>query len=159
MRELPRLIAALLVAALAQAGCGGDGGEASEPSEATPKAQVRAYLTAFESGDGAAACALLTPEARTGVPHLSDDIRAPDCEGAIRELARTSERLRAPRISVRVEGTSATAKIVNRNPPYESEALLRKDANGWRIAYPPALLQRYKTPPGIPSELGENGRR
>jgi hypothetical protein len=157
MRGLPRLIAPLLVLAAVAAGCGG--GESDGAAGSTPGSQVRAYLAAFERGDGRAACALLTPEARAGVPHLSDDIEAPDCEHAIRELARTTERLRSPRISVDVQGERATARIASTRPPYQSQALLREQNGSWRIAFPPAVLQRYKTPPGIPSELDENGKK
>lgn len=143
-----------LIAALAAAGCGGGGGGTSQTAasaSAGPKDQLRAYLAAFARGDGKAACALLTPEARNGVPSLSNDLKSPDCEGAIAELSRASEHLRAPKISVAVEGDRATAKITNRHPPYQSQALLRREDDGWRIAFPPALLQRYQTPPGIRS--------
>jgi hypothetical protein len=151
---LPRLTAALLVAALAAPACGGGDGS-SGASDVSPKDQLRAYLAAFARGDGPAACAHLTPQARAGVPHLSDDITSPDCEGAIRELSRTSERLRSPRISVHIRGDQANATVTSRRPPYRSEVLLRKEADGWRIAFPPAILQRYKSPPGIPSDLGK----
>jgi hypothetical protein len=30
--------------------------------------------------------------------------------------------------------------------------LLVKQDGKWRIAYPPALVEHYKTPPGIPNE-------
>jgi len=150
MLGLPKVALALALV-LAVAGCGGGGGSDATGSAPTPKDQIRAYLAAFARGDGKAACALLTPEAKNGVPSLSDDLKSPDCEGAIGELARTSERLRAPRISVSIEGDMATAKITNSRPPYQSDVLLRREDDGWRIAFPPALLQRFKSPPGIPN--------
>jgi hypothetical protein len=135
------------------AGCGG-GGERSKPAGASsPKEQITKYLVAFNRGDGPAACAVLTPPARAGVPHLSDQIQSPDCEGAIRELSRKSEHLPAPRISVRLQGDRAIGSIKNARPPYQSDVLLTRQDGEWRIAYPPALLERYKTPPGIPSDL------
>lgn len=148
MRGLPG-VAVPFALVLAVAGCGGGGSSHSTSAAAGPKDQVRAYLAAFSRGDGKAACALLTPEAKSGVPSLSNDLKSPDCEGAIAELASRSERLRAPRISVSVEGDRATAKITNRHPPYQSQVLLRKENDGWRIAFPPALLEQFKSPPGI----------
>jgi hypothetical protein len=153
VRGLPQ-IATVVLAWAAVAGCGGGGdGRGSKTGGASAKQQVTEYLAAFNRGDGPAACALLTPRARAGVPHLSNRIEAPDCEGAIRELARTSEHLRAPTITVREQGKRAVAKIKSRRPPFQSDVLLDKEGDGWRIAYPPAILERYKTPPGIPSDL------
>jgi hypothetical protein len=151
MRRLPQ-VAIGLAFLLLVAGCGDGDSSQATGSTRGPKDQLRAYLAAFARGDGKAACALLTPEARSGVPSLSDDLESPDCEGAIGELSRASERLRAPRISVTVDGDRATAQITNRRPPYQSQVLLRKGSHGWRIAFPPAILQRYKSPPGIRSD-------
>ena len=142
MRRLP-LTAALLLAAAAGCGGGNGGGGSNAGSGSGPEQQVRAYLAAFARGDGRAACALLTPQARAGVPHLSQDIKSPDCERAIRELSRASERLRSPSVSVDVNGDRATAKIASSKPPYQSQALLEKEGGTWRIAFPPAVLQRY----------------
>jgi hypothetical protein len=152
VRGLPRV--AILLLALTLAACGGGGGGGSQQADGgSAKKQLADYLAAFNRGDGPTACALLTQQARAGVPHLSNRINAPDCEGAVRELARVSEHLRAPQISVRVEGKRAIAKVRNKRPPYQSDVLLYKEDAGWRIAFPPALLERYKTPPGIPSDL------
>ena len=159
MRRLPQIATVVLAwAALAGCGGGGDGG-GSKTGGASAKQQVTEYLAAFNRGDGPAACALLTPRARAGVPHLSNRISSPDCEGAIRELARTSEHLRAPTIKVREQGNRAVAKIKSRRPPFQSDVLLDKEGDGWRIAYPPAILERYKTPPGIPSDLPEDQKQ
>jgi hypothetical protein len=152
MRGLPRLGTVLLVVTAGIGGCGG--GASKQPDNASAKNRIVAYLTAFNRGDGPSACSMLTPQARAGVPHLSGRIEAPDCAGAIRELARISARLRSPRISVRVAGKRAIAKIRNARPPYQSDVLLYKEDGGWRIAYPPAVLERYKSPPGIPGEPG-----
>jgi hypothetical protein len=164
VRELPRIakhLAALLAVALVAGGCGGDGngGESSRSNAVSAKQQVAGYFAAFNRGDGAAACALLTPQARAGVPSLSDRVKAPDCEGAIRELSRVSEHLRSLRVTVEVTGERAIAKVRNRRPPYQSDVLLQKQVGGWRIAFPPALLERYTTPPGIPNELDEHGKQ
>jgi hypothetical protein len=150
MRGLPQ-VAAAPVLVLLVAGCGGGSSSPATRSTAGPKDQVRAYLAAFARGDGKAACALLTPAARSGVPSLSDDLESPDCEGAIGELSRASERLRTPHVSVTVDGDQATARITSKRPPYQSQVLLRKGDDGWRIAFPPAILQRFKSPPGITS--------
>jgi hypothetical protein len=151
MRRLPQ-VAIGLALVLVMPGCGGGESSHANGSSAGPKDQVRAYLAAFARGDGKAACALLTPEAKDGVPSLSDDLESPDCEGAIGELSRASERLRAPHVSVTVDGDRATARITNRRPVYQSQVLLRKGDDGWRIAFPPAILQRFKSPPRIKSD-------
>jgi hypothetical protein len=154
VRRLPR-VTIILATTLAIAGCGGggSGGRSRSLEGVSAKRQLTSYLKAFNRGDGVSACALLTPQAQAGVPHLSNSVKAPDCEGAIKELARISERLRSPQISVRVTGKRAIAKITNKHPPYQSDVALSKLDGGWRIAFPPAVLERYKTPPGIPSEL------
>jgi hypothetical protein len=156
---LPR-VAVLLLASFGAAGCGGaDGGASKLVGGSSPKAQISNYLVAFNRGDGPSACAALTPTARAGVPHLSNRIKAPDCEGAILELSQTSEHLRTPRVSVRVQGDRAIATIKSTRPPYQSDVLLTRQDGEWRIAYPPALLERYKTPPGIPSDLPGGGKK
>lgn len=153
MPGLPR-VAVFLLAALGATGCGGgDGGGSKQVGGSSPQEQITKYLIAFNRGDGPSACAALTPQARAGVPLLSNEIKSPDCEGAIRELSRTSEHLRAPRVSVRVQGDRAVGTISNKQPPFQSDVLLTKQDGEWRIAYPPALLERYRTPPGIPSDL------
>jgi hypothetical protein len=154
MRGLPQ-VAILLVAGAVAGGCGSSHGssDSSRPGEASAHAQVAAYLSAFNRGDGRSACSLLSAEAKGGVRNLSTHNTAPDCATAIRELSRVSEHIRSPRISVRVQGTRATAKVRSKRPPYQSDVLLREDHGDRQIAYPPALVERYKTPPGIPSEL------
>ncbi len=164
MRELPQVAkraAVLLAVAVVAGGCGGDGsdGGSSRSDDVSAKQQVANYFAAFNRGDGAAACALLTPQAEAGVPSLSDRIEAPDCVGAIRELSRISEHLRSPQITVAVTGERAVAKIKHRRPPYQSDVLLQKREEGWRIAFPPAVLERYTTPPGIPSHEDQAGNQ
>ena len=87
---------------------------------------------------------MLTPQAAAGVPHLSDKLTSPDCEGAIKELSHLSEPLPAPTVTVREQGNQAVAVIRNRRPAYESQTLLDRRGNGWLIAFPPALLERYR---------------
>jgi hypothetical protein len=148
------------VFAAAAGGCGGEDGNGSDSAgSASAKQRVADYFAAFDRGDGAAACALLTPQAIAGVPSLSDQIKAPDCERAIGELARIGEHIRAPRVSVSVNGDRAVAKVTSRRPAYQSDVLLAKQDGAWLIAYPPAVLERYKTPPGIPDETGAHGRQ
>ena len=162
MPGLPRVTAVAAVAiALGAGGCGrgDDSGGSAAGDGASAKQQLSAYFTAFNRGDGAAACALLTAEAQAGVRSLSDRISAPDCEGAIAELSRIGEHIRAPRIAVDVNGERAVAKVTSRRPAYRSDALLVKQEGAWRIAYPPALLERYTSPPGIPDESRAHDRR
>ena len=140
MQRLSR-VAVCVLAVAAVAGCGSGGGGSAQ---ASPQRLVALYIAAFNRGDGKAACALLTPQAQEGVPHLSNDITSPDCEGAIRELSRLSEPIGAPRISVREQGNQAVAVIRNRRPVYQSQALLSRQDGGWLIAFPPALLERYR---------------
>ena len=150
MRGLPG-IAAGLALPLVVAGCGGGPSSTASGSDASPADQARSYLAAFARGDGKTACALLTPQARAGVPALSDDLTSPTCEGAIRELSRSSEHPRASKVSVVIKKDQAIARITAR-PRYDSPILLRKGDDGWRIAFPPAIVPRFKTPPGIPSD-------
>jgi hypothetical protein len=160
VRGLPAVAALALAIGVAAGGCGGGDGEGGSEAEAgvSAKQQVADYFAAFGRGDGASACALLTPQAKAGVRTLSDRIEAPDCEGAIRELSRVGEHIRSPRISVAVNGERAIAKVTNKRPPYQSDVLLTKQDDGWRIAFPPAVLERYTTPPGIPDETGAHDR-
>jgi hypothetical protein len=143
----------VLLAAIAVAGCG----SSSKAGSSSPRQQVVQYLAAFKRGDGKAACALLTPQARANVPSLSEKLAATDCEGAIKELSQLSEPLRAPTITIRRQGDQAVARIRNRRPPYQSDVLLDNTGGGWQIAYPPALLERYKSPPGIRSDPNSSG--
>ncbi len=152
MRGLPR-VALLLAVGAAATGCGSGGGTSSGAGGASPKQQLVDYLAALNRGDGRTACGLLTPQARADVPHISENIHAQDCEGAVRELSRISERIRFPRIAVHLSGNRAVATITAAQPPYRSQVPLARQDGGWRITYPPALVERYKTPPGIPNEL------
>jgi hypothetical protein len=139
----------LVLLAVAITACG----SSTRASNSSPRKQVLLYLAAFNRGDGKAACSMLTPQAQAGVPHLSNKLTAPDCAGAIKELSHLSEPLRAPTVTVREQGDQAVAKVRNKRPPYQSDVLLDKQGGGWLIAYPPAVLERYKSPPGIKSEL------
>jgi hypothetical protein len=140
VQGLPRL-APFALAVVALAGCGSGGGGSAQSS---PQKLVALYIADFNRGDGKAACALLTSQAQAGVPHLSNDITSPDCEGAVGELSRLSEPLRAPRIAIRQQGNQAVAVIKSRRPPYQSQALLDHQDGGWLIAFPPALLEHYR---------------
>jgi hypothetical protein len=148
MRGLPRLGA--LGVAIALAGCGG-GGSRPTGAGSSPAAQIRAYLAAVARGDGKTACALLTPEARSGLPSLSEKLHSPDCAGEVAELSRLSEPLHAPRVEVDAGDDRATGTITSRRPPYRTQVLLRREGGVWLIAFPPALVERYKARPGIPN--------
>jgi hypothetical protein len=155
----PRAYTAIAVIALCTlAGCGGDK-DASSPSAAgttDPQALVTRYFAALAAGDGTTACGLLTVAAQQELQQLPEGERARSCEEAVAQLGRESLPVRHPRLQdLRASGPTATAQITSKDPPYDSGVLLRREGGGWKIAYPPAVLSRFKTPPGIKEEKHE----
>jgi hypothetical protein len=137
------------------AGCGADEDATPSSSAATadPQALVTRYFAALAEGDGATACGLLTDAAQQEMKQLPEGERAGSCEQSVAQLARDSLRIRRPRLrDLRVSGQTATGRITSKDPPYESGVLLRREDGGWKIAYPPAVLSRFRTPPGIKPE-------
>lgn len=106
-------------------------------------------------------CGLLTAIGRRALTQLPEGERPTSCEGAAKQLGRDALPIRQPRLQdFQASGRTATARITSNRPPYDSGVLLEMD-EGWRIAYPPAVLSEFDTPPGIRShdEEEEHGQR
>jgi hypothetical protein len=155
------MCAACLVA-VALAGCGGDddgsGDTTTDPRPGSAQRDVRAavdeYVAALAGGDPAAMCAVLTDRAKAAVKEFlpSTDTSA-GCEDVARRLARRSVPLRRVKVDrISVSGQVATARINSRRPAYESEVQLTNEDGGWKISYPPGVLEKFSTPPGVPIE-------
>jgi hypothetical protein len=156
--QLRACTAIAVIALCTLAGCGEekDASSRSGAAAADPQALVTRYFASLARGDGTTACGLLTVAARRELKQLPEGERARSCEEAAAQLARESLPVRRPRLQdLRVSGPTATAQITSKDPPYDSGVLLRREGGGWKIAYPPAVLSRFKTPPGIKEEKHE----
>jgi len=153
--------AACLVAVLL-AGCGGDDAgssdTATEPRPGSAQRDVRAavndYVEALAARDPAALCGVLTDRAKAAVKEFLPSTDTSDsCEEVAKRLARRSVPLRRVKVDrISVSGQVATARINSRRPPYESAVQLTNEDGGWKISYPPGVLEKFSTPPGVPIE-------
>jgi len=160
--QLRAVMAVAAVVLCVLGGCGGgDDGETPGSGAATadPQTLVTRYFEALGDGDGAIACSLLTEPAQEELIQLPEGERAGSCEQAVAQLAQaTTLRVRSPRLrDLRVSGQTATATITSRRPQYSSGVLLRREGGGWKIGYPPAVLSRFTSPPGIRPETHDRG--
>jgi hypothetical protein len=155
--QLRACTAIAVIALCTLAGCGEEkDASSSSAGAADPQALVTRYFAALAGGDGTTACGLLTAAAGQEMTQLPEGERAGSCEEAAAQLARESLPVRRPRLQdLRVSGPTATAQITSKDPPYDSGVLLRREGGRWKIAYPPAVLSRFKTPPGIKEEKHE----
>ena len=122
---------------------------------------VERYFAALARGDARVVCGLLTSAGKQALMQLPEGERPESCEAAVRELARDTLPIRQLQLQdFQASGRTATARITSKRPRYESDVLLEMD-EGWRIAYPPAALSTFDTPPGIRphDEEEEQGRR
>lgn len=112
---MPRALLVLTCAVVLTAtGCG------VGPGKAGPTATARAFYAALDSGDGAAGCEKLTPEAR----HKLVASQGADCAKALTSLQLSGGTLR------RVEVYGDGARVV-----LDSDtAFLAKFSDGWRIS-------------------------
>ena len=141
-----------LVASAALASCGDGQDETSATAATSDDAEivVRRYFAAFARGDADAACALMTEVAQRGMQQLPAGERADSCEQATRELRRDALVVPRPQVrDLRISGSTATARVTSKDPPYDSGVVLRRDDGGWRIAFPLAVVSRFEGPPGI----------
>jgi hypothetical protein len=155
------LCAACLVAVVL-AGCGGDdpgsGDTATEPRPGSAQRDVRAavneYVDALAGDDPAAMCEVLTDRAKAAVQGFLPSTDTSDsCETVAKRLARRSVPLRRVKVDrISVSGQIATARINSRSPPYESAVQLTNEDGGWKISYPPGVVEKFRTPPGVPIE-------
>jgi hypothetical protein len=121
MRQSRRLICLGLTAAVTLTGAGCGGGEAPKPKSQLSKegdtkgaeGTVRDYLRALVDGDGAGACAKLTPDYRKSVFQQNKDFAtqagAPDCASLIDAVTK-----KAPRTTF--EGQPLNKKTVDKIP-------------------------------------------
>jgi len=142
-------VAAIL--AMAVAGCG----SSSHKSTATPQQQVeqvlRSYLRAQTSGDGQAACSLLTDAAQSQLEALVLQAgkglltSRPSCQDAVGLVhavagAKLLDALSKAQISqVRVQGYNATAEITDGAAFGQQQVSLQRSASTWKIAGVPGL--------------------
>jgi hypothetical protein len=167
------LVIALVLAA-AVGGCGGgddnagpaDSGRPPPGGTATTKGNgsardqieqtVREFVDALNAADGDRACALLTNNGEgvlAGV--LPSDEADLDCKDVIKRVgARWTDLQRYRVTKVTPAGERATASIISREPRYASDLLLVVADGGWKITYPPAVLEKVPRPPGVP--LGDD---
>jgi hypothetical protein len=151
VRRSLRAIGVVLVAAAALVSCGDeqdDRGVASTSGD--PEMVVRRYFAAFARGDARAACALMTEVAQRGIQQLPEGERAHSCEEATAQLERDTVVVSRPRVrDMRISGRTATARVISKNPPFDSGVILRRDHGGWKIAFPLAVVSRFDSPPWI----------
>jgi hypothetical protein len=174
MRAAALFVAAALAAAVG-AGCGGDEdapsgtstnrADAGVPAKAGSDREqiartVRAYVQALNAGDGEQACALLTKNGKGVLAGLLPSNQSEtECVDVIERLARRWTDLADYRVGeVSSSGSRATANLTSRKPRYESGLLLQEEGNGWKIAYPPAVLEQVSGPPGVPLGKDEPGQ-
>lgn len=162
-----RALGLALVVSAALASCGDEqrGGQDSATGSVAggsdPEAVVDRYFAALARGDAPVVCGLLTPAGRQALRQLPEGERPASCEAAAKRLAREALPIRQLRLrDFQASGRTATARITSNRPSYDSGVLLEMD-EGWRIAYPPAVLSKFDTPPGIRphDEEEEHGRR
>ncbi len=157
-----RGLCAACLAALVLAGCGGDdpgaGATATEPRPGAAQRDVRAavdeYVDALAGDDPAAMCEVLTDRAKAAVKgFLPSTDSSAGCPEVARKLARQSVPLRRVKVDrISVSGRVATARINSRRPAYESAVQLINEDGGWKISYPPGVVEKFRTPPGVPIE-------
>jgi hypothetical protein len=146
---------AVLAAAAALASCGDEtestnGSDSAKDASGDAETVVRRYYAALADGDGATVCGLMTTTAREGMKQLPAGERPKSCERAVAVLARDSIAVRKVELrDLAVAEPNATARVTSKDPPYDSGVLLRREGGSWKIAYPPGLLSRFDTPPGI----------
>jgi hypothetical protein len=117
---------------------------------------VREFVSALNAADGDRACPLLTNNGEgvlAGV--LPSDQADRDCKEVIKRVGGRWTDLQRYRVTkVTPAGERATARIISRRPRYESDLLLVVADGGWKITYPPAVLEKVPRPPGVP--LGDD---
>ena len=160
-----RALCAAVLAAVALAGCGGgadgDGnstGTTTQPDPGSAQREVRVaikeYVAALGGPDPGKVCDLLTSRAQAALASfLPSTAKTAGCDDIAKQVARRSVALRRVRVGrISVQGRTATARITSKDPPYDSEVLLSDEEGEWKINYPPGLVEKYRTPPGVPIE-------
>jgi hypothetical protein len=152
-RSARRPLAAAGLATLALAACGGSSHPASEQPAAQIKQVVQSYLSAQASGDGQAACALLTAGGQAKLENLivtaSNGLvkTRPSCADAVSLVSTVAgptvmKALNDARIeSIQVHGNQATAKVVDGGAFPAQQVTLDKSGETWQISGIPTLGQ------------------
>jgi hypothetical protein len=132
----PQLMAAVVTAALAIGGCGGD------DAYSTPAKSVSAYNHAVAGGDGDKACAHLDPSAQKELQNSTQGSARGSCKQVIDLLAAfyddaTKDRLRGAKIATSQHDDSALARFNSPVPfggPDKPQTYeLRKSGGKWKI--------------------------
>jgi hypothetical protein len=137
-----RRAASALVAVLLLAGCGGGEEGDGAPDPERVESAVTDYAHAFGAGDGDAACALLTPEARDEfTTRVASLVGTRDCAAAVEKL----QAVAGPNITgpfaeatvegVEVDGDSARARLLA-GAASEEVTLERRDGD-WLLTKAP----------------------
>jgi hypothetical protein len=125
-----------VVAVFVLGACGGEDSDSDSP--AAIQKQVERFYAALASGDGEAACEVLTEEAAKGFGLALKEPATGDCKANLENLSQETAPLRSPRVSrIVISGDSATAHLSVKRPPLESELLLARVDGVWKLAYPP----------------------
>jgi hypothetical protein len=145
------LLAALCVSGLlAFIGCGGDG--KTTQSSATPRSdaaldtaitrQVGRYYAALASGDGKAACRLLTDSASKDFEAVITGRASKDCAVNVKKVSLTSGLRGSPSVTrVQKSGQNTTAHVVFEDPRFETDVVLVHQGGAWRFAQLPAVVE------------------
>ena len=142
---MPRqiLVGAVLIVAvcLIPAGCGGEDAE-PRPGSTTVTGQVLRYYAALARGNGEAACDVLTEQAAGGFEAVLSGPVSPECEANIEALSRVSVLEGRPRVTrVKRVGEQATAHVTFENPRLESDVVLAREDDVWKLSQLPAVLE------------------
>ena len=138
---------AAIVAAAALPSCGADDGGEGDMTRAQPapgpppQVVVRRFYAALGRGDGRTVCALMIPAAQEAMKEQPEGRRARSCAHAVALLARAEVALRDVETSTR--------------PAYDSGVVRRRTPAGWRMAFPPGLITKFDSPPGIEPHDGD----
>jgi hypothetical protein len=132
-------LAALIVAALVAAGCGGSSSDSKDVDAITKS--YTAYVEAVKSGDGKTACQHLTPAfqrqaAQLATPSKHAQVKGAGCakaisEGTLRSVLRNFE----PKLErVQVNGDAATGFQPGEGPLGPQKVFFRRLGGDWLIA-------------------------
>jgi hypothetical protein len=132
----PQLMAAVVTAALAIGGCGGD------DAYSTPAKSVSAYNHAVAGGDGDKACAHLDPSAQKELQNSTQGSARGSCKQVIDLLAAfyddaTKDRLRDAKIAASEQGDRGSARFnspTGLGGPDQAQTYdLRREGGKWKI--------------------------
>jgi hypothetical protein len=145
-----RVGSTVVIAAVGLAGCGSTH-KASPPRSQTVVQVLRSYLRAQVAGDGETACSLLTTGAQQRLVTLVQQAAGgtlttrPSCQDAVALVAAVAgakllDALASARIAhVKVQGTDATAELLDGTAFGQQQVSLKRLDGAWRISGVPSL--------------------